>query len=311
MGLSDREGSPERRSRRGRGVAPPAQGKLPGERGPTNALCAARTPRSVQVHGTTPTPQTPLELLGTSIEGPFGSSAGRARCSRPGSPRRSGVDEGHGRAAQKLARARESRDELAGGYARGGEDPRGDDDGTPRRPRSPCRSAPPPPSSTSSARDSATRTKRWSSAPPALVQPRTTPLKDFRSVWRTSGQQRRGTRVLAALWSSAREGTTPPTFASATPRLPRTPRDRRRRTPRRGTRPITTPPRRIAPERTSLLRRRRTRPDPRCARRPRRRLRRRSSSSASPRLANTSRRSSSRISASRRTRDQPCRTLTR
>ena len=79
MGLSDSRGFPgEDDPDAGAGSLPPAHGKLPGERGPSN------TPLRSADDATDPfgftrdpnAPQTPLELLGRSIEGPFGLKRG-------------------------------------------------------------------------------------------------------------------------------------------------------------------------------------------------------------------------------------------
>ena len=78
MGLSDSRGFPgEDDPDAGAGSLPPAQGKLPGERGPTNApLRSADASDPFRFMHDPNAPQTPLELLGTSIEGPFGLKRG-------------------------------------------------------------------------------------------------------------------------------------------------------------------------------------------------------------------------------------------
>ena len=115
MGLSDSRGFPrEDDPDAGAGSLPPAQGKLPG-----GARAHQRSPRSADasdpfrfMHDPN-APQTPLGAPRPHrIVGPFGRSA-RARQLVQAARDVPGVDEGHGRAAQKLrARAGVKRDAV-------------------------------------------------------------------------------------------------------------------------------------------------------------------------------------------------------
>ena len=201
MGLSDSRGFPgEDDPDAGAGSLPPAQGKLPGERGPTNApLRSADASDPFRFMHDPNAPQTPLELLGTSIEGPFGLKRGEGEVLLSRQPATfqewmKGTD-----APRRNSRARGSpvmnwlevmRAEVKTLAAMMTGTPEAHGAHVARHRRRRLRHP---------RRGTRQQGQRGGHRhPPAVVQPRRR-LKDFpRSVWRTSGYQRRGPSVQLA-----------------------------------------------------------------------------------------------------------------